>query len=609
MVTVVRYPQYPDVLILSGDAYNPADFVRGVREAINGLADAPENVVRRGTHDFWIVHAYPDLPGASFFTGGDGGASPLKLRGFINMSWLPDSVTAEETDRYLSTLAQEVGHCWLVPGDLKIKVDGISKPLAKDFELTQAINDDASFAALPLLARSNNHWSCYWQAHGSPMDGLCYQTLAEQDGHTAWRSSDVCFGSISIGGSAPLRVRKYCDLDLVLMGVLTPEQAYRGRPDGITWMQPRLTGDVESHAGLVVLFDRDDQLIFGFRQNHTVLELRNTRDQALGSSAVSPDYHPLGHPLNGMQLRVVRKGETYYFQAKNNNPAGGCLLAVLSALGLYGGQLQGVWDGVDQPKPIDDASDFSDWKTVAITRHSGDPLAVGVAVNKWKHPHLCDAAFYRFELKQGSQEWSIPTDTVPPVLEPIALDPGVIALALSEYVNVPSGALRRTQPRGAIFRASGGQLHVIAPYGWNPPTGPSEMFGDHAFHHGYDGTTFYDNSPKVLTRPPAGDFAFATHAKIHRTIITPWAGGYALDKTIWGQVSSTPASGVELTQAMKDKQDVPPNNAYRMAFIIATPDASLISAEMVGRLDVMRQRWMLHFAAATLGYRRADTAL
>jgi hypothetical protein len=399
MASVVRFRAYPDIVILAGgNAYNPADFVRGVTETINDLPDAPENVVRRGTHDFWIVHPFPSLGGASFYTGGDPAASPVKQRGFINMTWIPGSISADETNSYLGTLAQEVGHYWLVPGDLKIAVNGVPTPLAKDFELTQAINDDADFAKLPLLARSNNHWSCYWRSDGSPMDGLCYETFGSQDGATAWQTSDVCDGQISIGGSQPLRVRKYCDLDLVLMGVLTPEQAYRGRADGVTWMRPMLTGRVESHAGLLVLFDRGDQLLFGFCEHHLVLELRNTRGQSLGSFYVSPDYHPLGHALNGMQLRVVRKGDTYYFQAKRDNPAGGCLLAILSALGLYGGALKGVWDGVDAPAPIDYVTDFSDWKTVAITRHSGDPLAVGVAVNKWRHPHLCDAAFYRFEL-------------------------------------------------------------------------------------------------------------------------------------------------------------------------------------------------------------------
>src|SRR4029077_14753049 len=173
-------------------------------------------------------------------------------------------------------------------------------------------------------------------------------------------------------------------------------EAYRG-PNGIIWMQPRLTEFVESRAGLVLIFKQNDQLLFGFDQHDSILGWRNSSGQLLNGSPIFPKYHPLGHDLNGIDLRVIRRRNQYYFQAKIDNPAGGCLLAVLSALGLYGGALRGIWDGVDSPGPINFNTDFRNWKTVAVMQHNGPPIAVGVTVNKWRHPHLCDAAFYRFE--------------------------------------------------------------------------------------------------------------------------------------------------------------------------------------------------------------------
>src|SRR4029077_12329309 len=100
-------------------------------------------------------------------------SQPRRLRGVIKMDPVPSTLTEPMIVTYLATLLQEVGHFWLVPGNLKIKVNGTPDRMATDVELTQAINDDAPFPHLPLIGRSNNHWSADWQSGGSPMDGLC----------------------------------------------------------------------------------------------------------------------------------------------------------------------------------------------------------------------------------------------------------------------------------------------------------------------------------------------------------------------------------------------------------------------------------------------------
>jgi hypothetical protein len=381
------------------------------------------------------------------------------------------------------------------------------------------------------------------------------------------------------------------------MGAVPAAEAYRGSEQGVMWMQPHLTDDVESRAGMVVVFSQHNQIIFGFEKNHMILTVTNNDGAILGGFVISPNYHSLGHDLNGMQLRVVRQRNKYYFQAKRSNPAGGCLLAVLSALGLYGGTLPGVWDGVENPGPIKFNTDFRDWKTVAIVQRTSAPVAVGMTVNKWRHPHLCDAAFYRLELKQDAKEWSIETDSMP------------VPMTRGDYASLQDGTAFREDTDGAIFRVTGPQLHIIAPFS-RVVNGVLDHLPDHTFHHGRDADgNLIDNSPKVLTRAPTGDFAFATHAKIHRTIVTPWAGGYANLKTMFGKTTAVPATAVQVPPVIKGRQDVPPGNAYRMAFIIVVPDEASATLEALQRLDTLRRFWEVAFSFATKGQRLADTAL
>lgn len=608
MNTPVIRPEFPNILILEGAAYNPADLRQGVIDAINELSGTSSSPIQNGTHDFWIVHGFPSLGGASQFFGGNASTQPRSFRGFIYMDPIPGSLTQTNMETYLSTLAQEVGHYWLVPGDLKIKVGTVVRPLATSVELTQLINDDTPFTNIPLLARDNSHWSVYWQADGSPMDGICYDAVSVKDGFTGWRSSGRCFPPITLDEALPaIRFARYCDLDRLIMGVMSPAEAYGGS-SGIKWMQPRLTESVESHSGLVVVFASDDQLLFGFDGGDLTLRVRNTHGDSLGVTTVIPDYNSMAHDLNGMRLRVIRQGTTYYFQAKIDNPAGGCVAIVLGAFGLNVGKLGAVWDAFDQPTPPNSASDFRDWKTVAVVSHSGDPLAVGAAVNKWKHPHLCDTAIYRFEFKQGPNEWGYPTDSVPPPIPPLVVIEHSFGPAIDEYSRVPSGSLCRQEQDGAIFRARNGQIHIIAPFS-RVVNGFLDHLGADAFHHGIVNGNVIDHSPKILTRPPSGDFGFAIHAKIHRTIVTPWAGGYANNKLVFGKTQSARGSDVQLSAGMLAKQDVPPGHAYRMGFIIATRDANSIDNGMLDRLDKMRSYWAVLFADATLGRRLADTSL
>lgn len=602
MAVVSIRPEVPNILIVSGiDVYTPGT-IRGLtKAALDAALDQP---VHAGTHEFWILHPIPDFPGqASNFTQEGDNGSPRPRRGIIQMIQALDPLTETLITTYLSTLLQEVGHHWLFsPTDIQLRISGTPTRMATRDELTNAINDDTPFQNPPLLARDENHWSAYWRADGSPMDGVCFRPAGSEDGHELWRTGD-CGEPISLDFATPnVRLNGFCDLDLHLMGLKTAQEAYRGEA-GIVWMQPRITEFVESHAGIVVAFARDDQLMFGFWQHDRQLNLRDSSGQVLGSGLVTPNYHPFAHAMNGLLFRVIRRRNTYYFQARISNPSAGCLGGLLQVLGVWDGGLPNVWDDVDAPIPLNATTNVNanyqqNWVTVGIAQRSKPPVAVGAFLNKWVNPHLTDAAFYRFEMKEGATRWSMRTDSVPPVMTG------------GDYASLVRGELRREESDGALFRVKNKRLHIVAPYGRVRADKVVDLLPDERFRHRVvAGSDPEDNSLKVLTPAPPGDFAFATHAKLHRTILTPWAGGVANDKEVFGTVSRAAAADVVLSQASLDRQAMPPARTFRMVFIAVAPDAAAIPLQALQRLDTLRRYWEVAFRSATEGRLTADTSL
>ena len=243
--------------------------------------------------------------------------------------------------------------------------------------------------------------------------------------------------------------------------------------------------------------------------------------------------------MNGLLFRVIRRRNYYYFQARISNPSAGCLGGLLQVLGVWDGGLPDVWEGVDSPVPLNATTNVNsnyhqNWVTVGIAERSKPPVAVGAFVSKWVNPHLTDAAFYRFEMKEGATRWSMRTDSVPPVMTG------------GDYASLVRGELRREEVDGALFRTRNKRPHVIAPYGRVRAYKVVELL-PHFVHLAIPGRPPLDNSLKVLTQAPQGDFAFATHAKLHRTILTPWAGGVAYGKEVYGTASRAAAADVVLS--------------------------------------------------------------
>ncbi len=123
-------------------------------------------------------------------------------------------------------------------------------------------------------------------------------------------------------GLTPITVpKRYCDLDLMIMGVKTAWEAYHSDQWAFHWISPRLTAPLEYLVGIFVAFAPDDYHYFGFLDDHRTLGVQRT-GQAPTVLSLGPNYRP----LDNVALRIVRKGNAFYFQARFDNPERGCFV-------------------------------------------------------------------------------------------------------------------------------------------------------------------------------------------------------------------------------------------------------------------------------------------
>ena len=599
MAQISIRPEFPNILIVSGvDVYNP-ETLAGL--TMSTLDHAVGTAVAPGTHEFWIFQPVPNFAGPAQYVPADDGASPHRRRGIVQMYGKLPTDTASMSS-YLSTLMQEVGHCWLSPNDMMVA----GKRTATLAELIQALNDNVPFSHPPLIARDDSHWSAYWRADGSPMDGINFEQIGVEDGNEIWAGKSPFTEKITLSGnilsstphfgpddtsifSGP-RVPKYNDLDLYIMGARSVNEAYRGE-EGVVWMQPQITENVESHAGVVVVWGPRDQLMFGFDQSDRTISLRNARGDVLGSAQISPNYHPLASTRNGILLRVVRRGGNQYFFQARIAAAGGWLDLI------FGRSLPYAWDDLEPSNHIDVNNNFTKWRTVAATQVDGEPLAFGLFVNRWRLAHLTDASFYRFQIKVGTATRSIPTTAVPPTV------------ARGDYGALNTGGFSYEATAGTLVRSAMGRLHLTTPIGVASGSQLS-WYNDDTFRYVAPQVgNIIDNAPRMLMKSPTGDFSFVTHARLDRTIVAPQAGNGALNKPVYGKTSRVSVRDIKLSKRSLALQQHPPGNIYRMAFIAVTPDASTVSLDDLAHFDAARRYWEACFKKITAGRLHADTTL
>lgn len=578
-----------DVLLVTGDDIHASGYRGKLRDYLyDGDTGAP---VGEGTHDFWVTYAIPSLGGGEW-AHQDLSKSPRKMRGIVRMP-IPGDDSPSTLDGHLHVLFQEVGHHWLVPAGLELDEGGVRTPFPSGKEITRRINDDDAFPGPPLLARGDSHWSAYFQADASPMDGQHWEDRGAVDGYREWRETSFPGMTLSPGSLPALQTAGYCDLDRYIMGVMDASEAYSDRSGQFRWLEPKLSASHPYHLGLCLAFAPDDYFYFGFREDHRKLAVQRTGGPVVGEVEIGPDYDPLGHELNAMALRVVRRGDQYHFQARRGNPLAGCLAAVLKAVGLHEGRVPDMFEDLGSlPSPADDP-DFSRFETVATLSAEEEPEAMGMIVKKWNHPHLAEGAFLNLEVRSGSSRRTLSTSSVPP---------STSAGALS---SLPTDELRIVDPTGdGIVRSRDGRLHLGAPFSV-VRGGELDHLGDRHFDHWSDA----DGAVRALASAPSGDFAFASWAKVHRTIFTPWAAGYANGRTMWGRERSARVDDVVVPSAIQSRQTPPPGDTYKVAFIMVANQRSSVSSQQIETVDRIRRYFDEGFEETTLNRRHSDSTL
>ena len=137
-----------------------------------------------------------------------------------------------------------------------------------------------------------------------------------------------------------------------------------------------------------------------------------------------------------------------------------------------------------------------------------------------------------------------------------------------------------TEALGARYNTEGTRLHLIAPYMAFDDNQGKFINVDPPF----DYSSSVDSAPRVLTRAPNNDFAFATSAKISRSSFTPWVCSVSNSKNHVGKVQVANTNNVILSSASRAKQIPPEMNTYKIAFILVARTRSEISSDAIQRV-------------------------
>lgn len=576
MATFGVLPGYRNVLIAHGPDVYSGDSDNDYRQLLRDkLYDFDRGHVRRGTHDFWVTYPVPQVTDRQ--TGSrvpsehaheDMGLEPRPMRGLIRMNELPADLSIPNLKSHLRVVFEEIGHHWLVPDDLAFRDDN-GDEIRLDRSLADHLIDGEPIDGLPLLGRENVHWSPYWDADASPLNGQGFERLPDDGNWQHWRHSPTFVDDPPLISNHGLpfffRGLEYNDLELAIMGMIDPQSAYHGGL--VRWLTPRLAAPLEYEAGIFVAFSRVDMLRFGFFRDHRVLVARRTGEASVRRVSLGDDYHPTAvEGNNAVRLRIVRRGDTYFCQARYSR----------QRTDIGSAAVRGLFDELDNAFGRTSGS-FEQWRTVRSLDIPERPRAVGLYVLTREVSRLAEAAFYNLEIRIGSRTIRHRFENRPDEVE--------LNKALTD---VPQDELRTHIPaEGARVETRNNRLIITAP-----------------FNHEHDkeqkafaGTSRIDRMPKVIRSVPDRDFAVGTVAWMRRSILPPWAAGDAKGRDYWGREGSIPANRVILPDRQAQKRERPRDGVYRVAFIVVAPDADTAKA-VVPRVDGIRSAWQAAFSAA-----------
>ncbi len=593
MADISPSSDHPNVLVVTGSEIHHDTYRDDLRTVLLDNAKSP---VRRGTHHFWITYFVPTADGGEYDSG-DLTTRPAEFRGVIRMGQLPSDTSAANVARHMRTMLEEVGHHWLVPSDLQFRANGPRQRLATSEEWTQYVNTGQRLPGIPLLGRDDLHWHSYLQADKSPIDGQWW-TDAQRDGlFTTWTDRSIPGTELQPDGLSQVQLTTaYCDLDLAIIGKIAPEDAYPGTDNRFEWIEPTLLAPLPYHLGVCVCFSRTNLILFGYDQDHQTLGVYRTGGLG-GTQVVSVKPVRAPEPPLGLALRVVRRGDMYHFQARADESVAAHLHPEPGD--VPGGaatapRIRALFDNLAQLPAASTSPDLSDWATVAIVSSASQPEAMGLILDKWDQPSFLTGGFFNLEVQAAGRETVHSFDRVPATLPAGTSFSG---LGSTPQLDLPAP--------NVIVRTSGRRVLLItAPFSIVRSDGTL----DHQKHFGHSSTD--DRAPKLLVGAPSGDFAFGTSVTVHRTLSTPWAAGYLLDKQVWGSARSLHARDMVLSATSRERQlHRGTNSTFKFAFIVAASREADVTADIVNRIDVMRRYWDVAFPAASRGYLRSTSTL
>jgi hypothetical protein len=655
-ITIERAPNHRHVLLAFGTDLFPGTEVDANQALVDALKDAvaesaraaPDALVsplRPGTHDFWIVYSV-GATGAANAGQQIGDASPRPLRGAVVAKAPPTSHDETTVVDQLTTLLQEVGHYWLAFPTLKFAWGGRVVP----YELADwaRFNHDQPLTGPLLGGRLLQHWGPWFHSEHSPLGGRNWSTVTREGVLDRWRWEDLSPGlrPKPPGLSAITVNRAFCDLDLLVMGARTADECYPETDGDFRYLEPTYVVQprfLPTHpeldwpflTGVFVAFADDDFVYFGFDGDHRAVGVyRTDRTRVTSPVDLGRGYTPAWMPNSGVALRVVRLGEAWHFQARFDGTALG-LRSSPSDRNVFVGPAPsagpGLFDGIGTLGPPASGRDFTTWRTVATLGDRRPAVAVGViATTAW--PTLLDAVFGPLEtltLPALRLRGTLPAGALPAGALPASMPragrasgsagSGVTGPERVHTVHRLSPLPSRWRSGRALNELAAGDVWLDLPLGdLDPPTAqdwhgrlrmllPYNLTDDEGvtFEH----TATDDRAPKVLLRPPGGNFAFGTAVAVRRTLYPRYSGGGAYGTEIWGRTRTLNARDVRLPDDPEGRRRRPRNGQYRTAFVIAARQRSDITDAMIDSVDVVRRYWDPTFAAATDGLRRSDSTI
>jgi hypothetical protein len=323
-------------------------------------------------------------------------------------------------------------------------------------------------------------------------------------------------------------------------------------------------------------------------------------------------YHA-GDPLH----HDLRAGPGLIFQARFDDSA---LLPTVDPgdfnvfVGPLPAQIPGLFDGLSGIGHLaapPSSPDFTGFHTVATVPVKQRPLGIGL-ITKASDPVWADAVYSHLETltplltqqQRVNPHTVYPLSAVPPEWpSSVLFDQRREGLYLHQPVKPPAQLVLPWRERL--------RLRVTA-YAEVPET---DLPGNDPRQPPYDHTATSDRAPKLVLSAPPGDFAFGTSVAMWRSAFRRSSGGgIGADPAkgrpgaqMWGVARSLPATNVQVVSGYE--QQPPPQDTYRMAFILCAPQRSDITADHIASLDLLREYWDEAFRLCTKGRRQSFSHL